>query len=329
MSDRDTSEVGDCSAALPGFESACTAVEKRQQPAGLDAWWHSIDAELATLPSRAELTLAPLQTNAEATVYTVRMTSLGNYPIAAWLSVPTGPGPHPALVAMPTYMSVVAPAHVDQRRRYVTMTMKTRGQRGADSPYSAAYPGHLTEGIADPDQWVFRGVFADMLRAYEVLCAHPAVDGRRIGITGSDAGLLLNARRPGAAAVQVTSLFWHRLAERAAQTDTYPHEELNDYLRTYPSASEELARTLAYVDPQHQMGKVTAAVLVNRDRENRFADDAWLASLVPSSGPEVAYLDVSHRGQADFDANDAWLAGKLGVAAAARRWQPHQRGWRH
>ncbi|MDQ4044315.1 MAG: acetylxylan esterase, partial [Chloroflexota bacterium] len=200
------------------------------RPSDLDAWWDGIDEDLAALPARPEYEVAPLQSNEHATVYRVRMTSAGNYVIAAWLSVPYGDGPFPVLFATPGYASVVTPAHYDLRQRYVTMTVMTRGQRGADRPYAAAYPGHLTNGITDPKEWVFRGVMADMLRAWEVLLDHPAVDVEHIGITGTDAGLLLAARRPGARAVQVTSTFWYRLGELASETEAYPYEEINDWL---------------------------------------------------------------------------------------------------
>lgn len=299
------------------------------RPEMLDAWWDAIDEELAALPANPEFTFEPLQSNDDATVYTVRMSSAGSYPIAAWMSVPAGEGPFPAFVTPVTYASVVTPAHVDIRRRFVTMTMKTRGQRGADKPYAAAYPGHLTEGIDDPDTWIFRGVMADMLRAYEVLRDHPAVDADRIGISGSDAGLLLNARRPGAAAVQVTAPFWYRLAEMADSSDDYPIEEINDYRRTFPERRDAVAQTLALVDPQFQADRVTAAVQINRDQEGRFANDAWLSPLVSSIDSEVAYFDVTHEGQTDHDANDAWMAGRLGVEPVARTWQGEERGpWR-
>jgi cephalosporin-C deacetylase len=296
------------------------------RPEGLDAWWDAIDAELAALPANPELTISPLQTSDEATVYTVRMTSLGGYPIAAWLSVPAGKGPFPALVTTPAYMSVVVPAHVDLRRRFVTMTMMTRGQRGADKPYAAAYPGHLTEGIDDPETWVFRGVMADMLRAFEVLRDHPAVDPGRIGVTGTDAGLLLAARRPGIAAVQVTAPFWYRLAEMAAGTEAYPFEEINDYLRTYPERREAVERTLALIDPRHQADRVTAAIQINRDQESRVSDDAWLAPLVSGLTADVAYYDATHEGQTDHDASDAWMAAQLGVEPVARSWRAEERG---
>lgn len=313
--------------AQVGTADAPDAIAGR--PDDLDAWWSAIDDELAALPANPEYTVSPLQMNEHATTYRVRMTSVGNYVTAAWLSVPTGEGSFPALYTTPAYMSVVVPAHPDLRRRYVTMTVMTRGQRGADMPYAAAYPGHLTNGIADPETWIFRGVMADMLRAYEVLRDHPAVDPDRIGINGTDAGLLLNARRPGARAVQVTAPFWYRLGEMAAATEAYPFEEINDRLRAYPDDRDAVARTLAYVDPRHQASGVTPAVHLARDRESRFLDDAWLAPLVGAFASEITYFEPTHEGQTDYDATDAWMSARLGVEASPRSWRAGEIGpWR-
>lgn len=298
-------------------------------PEGLGAWWDAIDAGLAALPANPEFTVAPLQSNEDATVHRVRMTSLDDYVIAAWFSVPHGEGPFPALFTTPAYASVVVPAHVDVRKRYVTMNVMTRGQRGADKPYAAAYPGHLTHGMNDPEHWVFRGVMADMLRAYDVLADHPSVDGHRIGITGTDAGLLLNARRPGARAVQVMSTFWYRLAEMAAVTDAYPQEELNDWLRMYPEDRDAMERSLAMVDPVHQADRVNAPVWFARDQAGRFTSDAWYQRLADGIESSITYFDMSHEGQTDYDASDAWMSTQLGVPASPRTWQPEEIGpWR-
>ncbi|MBA2290810.1 MAG: acetylxylan esterase [Chloroflexia bacterium] len=296
------------------------------RPGDLDAWWDAIDDELSALPANPEFERQALQSTDFATMYRVRMTSVGNYPIAAWLSIPTGEGPFPVVIATPGYGSVVTPSHYDMRQRFVTMTIMSRGQRGADKPYAAAYPGHLTEGIASPDTYVFRGVVADLIRAYEVLTALPEVDPDQIGITGNDMALLLAARRPGARAVQVTATFWYRLAELAASTEAYPYEEINDYLRTYPDDRDAVGRTLAYLDPHYQIGRIAANVQINRDRESAAGDDAWLADLVTSINSDITYYDITHEGQTDHDANDAWLSGQLGVEPSPRLWQTQEIG---
>ena len=45
--------------------------------------------------------------------------------------------------------SVVTPPQYEDRQRYVVMTLMYRGTRGADWPYAGAFPGMLTDGIAD------------------------------------------------------------------------------------------------------------------------------------------------------------------------------------
>lgn len=295
-------------------------------PEDLDAWWDAIDDELEALPANPEFERKALQSTDFATMYRVRMTSVGNYPIAAWLSIPTGDGPFPAVISTPGYGSVVTPANYDMRQRFVTMTIMSRGQRGADKPYAAAYPGHLTEGIASPDTYVFRGVMADMIRAYEVLTALSDVDPARIGITGNDMALILAARRPGARAVQVTATFWYRLAELAASTEAYPYEEINDYLRAYPEDRDDVGHTLAHLDPRYQASRVSANVQINRDRESATGSDAWLADLIAGINSVITYYDITHEGQTDHDANDAWLSEQLGVEPAPRLWQPQEVG---
>lgn len=283
-------------------------------------WWDRIDDDLAALEANPEFEHDALRSNGLFDVYKVRMTSLGNYVIAAWLSVPKGDGPFPAIMYAPDYMSVVTPAPYEFRTRAITLSVISRGQRGADKPYAAAFPGHLTVGITDPDTYIFRGVVADAIRSWEVLCDHPKVDTERMAIIGTDLGLLVNARRPGARAMHLKSSFWYRSFEIAAGSDAYPHEELNDHLRTWPEQRDAVARTLAHLDPIHQADRVTAKVLIYREQASRVQSDTWFTSLTSRFATEPVFLDMTHFGQTDYDAVDAWFAAELGMPAFPRTW---------
>ena len=103
----------------------------------------------AAIRPRPRSTALPLRSTAFATLYGVRLTSLGPYRLFGYLSVPTGPGPFPAIYYAPKYQSVLeiipqGTANL-QRSRYVTFSLAARGQRNADSPYAAMFPGLLTE----------------------------------------------------------------------------------------------------------------------------------------------------------------------------------------
>jgi cephalosporin-C deacetylase len=289
-------------------------------------WWDRIDESLYTLPANAEITHDALRSNDIFDMYWVRMTSLDNYVIAAWLSIPKGGRLFPAVMYTSTHMSVVTPAPYEFRTRAVTMNVISRGQRGADKPYAAAFPGHLTVGIDDADRFIHRGVVADCIRAWDVLRSLPQVDQDRTAMIGTDLALLVDARRPGARAIHVTGSFWYRMLEIAAATDAYPFEEINDYLRTWPEQREAVAHTLAHLDPLYQAENITAKVLFHRDAANALLNDAWLAPLVSRMATEPDFLDMTHKGQTDYDAMDAWISAQLGIEPFPRSWIPEDIG---
>ncbi|HWV22813.1 MAG TPA: acetylxylan esterase [Thermomicrobiales bacterium] len=291
-----------------------------------DQWWDQLDADLARYPARPELTFDPLRSSDVLDTYWLQITSLDGYVIAAWLTIPKGEGPFPAVMYPPSYMSVVVPAPYEYRARMVTMTVVSRGQRGADKPYAAAFPGHLTVGIEDPGTWIFRGVVADAIRAWEVLGELSQVDPDRMAIFGNDLGLLVNARRPGAKAVHVNGSFFYRMLENAGQTDAYPLEEINDHLRTWSQTRESVARTLDTLDPLHQAERVSAETLFYREQASPVQNDDWFSPLVSRFATKATFLDMTHRGQVDYDAVDAWLADQLGVQPFPRSWTPAEIG---
>ena len=99
-----------------------------------------------------------------------------------------------------------------------------RGQRLADQPFAATYPGLLTHGIDDPARYIYRGIVADCLRGAEFLASRPEVDTSRIGSVGHDLALITAARRPIFKAVQASPDLLYRLAEARRRTDAYPTE---------------------------------------------------------------------------------------------------------
>jgi len=290
------------------------------------AFWDQIDAELAAIPAAPELEEAPLYSTEFSTTYKVRLTSIGPYRIAAYLSIPHGEGPFPALLAVPGYGSVVTPPQYEDRQRYVVMTLMYRGTRHADWPYAGKFPGVLTDGIADAGSWIYRGILADHLRGIEFLRSRPEVDASHVGLIGNDISLLIAARRPEITAVAVGSSFFHRLWEVAAETEAYPFEEINDYLRTYPADREGVARSLALVDPGAQAAAIRAKVLLTVGDDGATGDSAWWASLRDALGGASEEYHATHEGQTDRDAVDAWLANELGSEPKPRIWVPEEIG---
>ena len=303
-----------------------TTPEATTAPADLDAFWDGIDADLAAIPAAPEAEASALHSTEYSTTYKVKLTSIGPYRFEVFLSIPDGEGPFPALMLAPGYASVVTPPSYDDRQRYVALSVRYRGTRGADKPYAATFPGLLTDGIEDPDRWRFRGIFADALRAFEYLTGLPMVDPARIAINGSDLGVIIAARRPGVTALSVTAPFFYRLAEHYPRTEAYPFEEINDQLRAFPGQRAAIDRTLSYVDPLHHAPKVTADTLVSVGDSGTIGGPEWLEPLVQALGGAVEQYEITHEGQTDYDAVDRWLAQQQGVDPRPRTWQPRDIG---
>src|SRR6185295_12218423 len=111
------------------------------RPADFDQYWQDTLDTLAGYPACPEIDALPLRTTDFATLYGVRLTSLGPYRVFGYLSVPVGPGPFPAIYYAPKYQSVheIIPQGTAnaQRSRYVTFSLAVRG----DVP-GAAHRGH-------------------------------------------------------------------------------------------------------------------------------------------------------------------------------------------
>jgi cephalosporin-C deacetylase len=293
----------------------------QHKPEDFEQYWTRIDEELSRFPPNAELRRSVRRSTDFATSYDLRLTSSGPYRIFGYYSVPEGPGPFPALLQTPWYGSVNNPPHYDDRKRYVVLTIMHRGQRLADEPFQASYPGLLTQGIERASSYIYRDIAADCLRAAEWLAARPEVDTRRIGIIDDDFALITAARRPVFAAMQITLLTFYRLMEARLHTDDYPIEEINDFLRIYPAQEEAVAETLSYFDPIHHAGNVTARTQIAVGDPGCLGGPEWMQPLTARLGNQAEHYMLTHEGGTDRDAMDVWMSEELGVPAAPRLWE--------
>jgi cephalosporin-C deacetylase len=290
------------------------------RPADFDAYWGAVDRELAQYPAAPTLEKLALPSDEFSTVYALRLTSSGPYRIFGYLSIPNGTGPFPGLLVAPHYGSVNHLPHLDDRQRYVTLVLMYRGQRLADQPFAASYPGLLTLGIDDPATYIYRGIVADCLRGAEYLQSLPEVDASKVAINGDDLALITAARRPKFAAVQSGGLLFHRLMEVRQRSEAYPVEEINDYLRTYPDKQDAVARTLSYFEASHHAPGITATTLFSVGAGGTSGRE-WLQPLTGAITGPVEYYDLSHEGATDHDWLDAWMAQRLGSVPKPRLWQ--------
>ncbi len=282
------------------------------------AYWQTALDELARYPACPEIETLPLRTTAFATLYGVRLTSLGPYRLFGYLSIPAGRGPFPAIYYAPKYQSVleIIPQGTAnaQRSRYVTWSLAARGQRNADAPYAAMFPGLLTDGIEDAGAYVFRGIVADAVRGLELLLTRPEVDPAHVVVVGNDVALMTAALAPGATHVVTTPALFYDTAGIAAKTHAYPLEEINDYLRTFPERTDAVHRTLGHFDLRALAPRVTATSLLMAGAPGSALDARALQPLAAALRGTVTVYESQQSSYKDGLHVERWMAAQCGIA---------------
>ena len=284
----------------------------------MSAYWTKTLDELRRYPACPEVDVIPVRSTEFATLYGVRLTSVGPYRLFGYLSIPAGPGPFPAIYYAPKYQSVleIIPQGTANaiRSRYLTFSLAARGQRNSDSPYAAMFPGLLTDGIDDPETYIFRGIVADSVRGLEYLASRrEVVDASRVVVAGNDLALITAALAPGATHVVATpALFWKTM-ELAPKSQAYPLEEINDYVRTHPARADDVRRTLAHYDLSVFAPRLTATTLVMAGAPGSLLDGQALAPLVSAIGGKTTVHESEQSLYKDGLYAERWTAAQCGI----------------
>jgi cephalosporin-C deacetylase len=299
------------------------------KPADFDQYWEQTLDDLANYPAQPELEVLPLRTTDFATLYGVRLTSLGPYRLFGYLSLPTGTGPFPAIYYAPKYQSVleIIPqgTAILQRHAYITFSLAGRGQRNSDMPYAAMFPGLLTDGIDHAASYRFRGLAADSVRGLEFLLTQRELDPSRVVVVGNDLALITTALHPGTThVVAAPALFYHTL-ELAPKTQAYPLEELNDYLRAFPTKAAAIHRTLAYYDLQTFAPRVMATTLLMAGPSGSLLDAQSLTPLVTALPGPVTVHESEQSSYKDGLYAEQWMAKQCGITDVQRILPEHWR----
>lgn len=267
-------------------------------PADFDEFWTRTIADARTNhdPVVVVRVASPLRT---VDVFDVTFPGYGGDPIKAWFLVPAqGDGPLPTVVEFNGYgggRGLPAERLSWVSSGYAYMLMDTRGQgstwgSGGSTPdphgTGPSVAGFMTRGIESAEDYYYRRVYTDAVRAIDAVRTLDRVDPSRVAVCGGSqgGGLALAAAglSDGLVAVMPDVPFLCDFRRAVGFTDRDPYQELVRYLATHRGAQERVFTTLSYFDAVAFAARSAAPALFS------------VALLDPICPPSTVYAAYNH-----------------------------------
>lgn len=247
------------------------------EPADFDAFWERTLAEARAVGGDAEVG-EPERLLPHIEVRDVTFPGFGGQPVKAWYARPAGMDDAlPCVVQIAGYgggRGLAIEHTLWAAAGYAHLFIDTRGQgsnwgNGGDTADAVgagpATPGYMTRGILDPEQYYYRRVFTDAVRAVDAARSLDGVDADRTVFAGTSQGggvaLAVAGLVPGLAAVLTDVPFLCHFRRAVSMVDTLPYSEISHYLSVHRDVDEQVFATLSYFDGVNHAKRATAPAL--------------------------------------------------------------------
>lgn len=265
--------------------------------ADFEEFWDGTISAAKRQPINAELIPYDLPAR-NVQCYALRFDGYEGGRIGGWYLRPTSTGRFPGVAfyhgyggraARPLDLLTIAAQGV------CVLSMDVRGQPGQSQDTALADEGHvagwMTKGVAHPRTYFYRFVFADAVRALELLANREEVDESRLAITGASQGGAITlavaalSDRPILALPDIPFLCDFR---RAVQiTPLPPYTEIASYLKLYPDRYEQTFRTLSHFDCMNLAPWIKCRTVIS----NCLCDDICPPSTIFAAYHHIAVPD--------------------------------------
>ena len=292
---------------------------ERYEPADFDSFWQSTLTEARVYPLNAQFEPVDYGLKAQE-AFDVTFAGFGGQPIKGWLLLPRQrSGRLPCIVEYIGYgggRGFPTDWLLWTSVGYAHLIMDTRGQGSAwqkgDTPDNGAggnpfHPGFMTQGVLDPHTYYYRRVITDAVRAVEAARAHPSINPQLIAVTGGSQGggitIAAAALVPDIqiAMPEVPFLCHYRRATELV--DTYPYQEISNYLNSHRDQVDQVFDTLSYFDGVNLATRAETASLFSAGLMDMVCPPSTVyAAFNYWNGPKQirAYTYNGHEGGGDF-----------------------------
>ncbi|MFB4348334.1 acetylxylan esterase [Microbacterium sp. CR_7] len=317
---------------MHGEITTLDAPTTQTEPDDFDAFWADTIAETRSLPLDVTVTPHPTRLT-QIDVYEVRFRGFAGTPIRAWLRVPHGAaGPLPGMVQFFGYGNGRGHALRDLRwaaAGYAHLVVDARGQGHGDTDDDHAdggpsAGGFLTRGLRSPQEYYYRRVYADAVRAVEALRSLDLVDPARVGVVGASQGggiaLAMAGLVPDLAVAVIQAPFICELDRAATLSREHPYSLLTQYLADRRGDAATALDTLRYFDGVNHAKRANAPALLSTGMLDGIAPPETVLPAFSAYGGEktvVLWPYNGHEAGGDLDEENAldFAAQHLAVGA--------------
>lgn len=251
------------------------------EPADLDEFWDLTISEARDFPLDA--VYAPVENLLDVIdSFDVSFAGFGGARIKGWLHLPATRDSGQALPVVVQYIGYSGGRGLVQQDTgwgqagYAHFIMDTRGQgyggilgETPDPHPSAgevAYAGLMTRGISTREDYYYRRVFVDAIRAIEAVQEHPEVDATKVILTGVSQGGGLAIAAAGLAAGRLDGIlgtmadvpFLQDFPRALDVAPRGPYQEIAGFLARHRDRYERTLTVLNYFDGVHLGRRATA-----------------------------------------------------------------------
>lgn len=249
--------------------------------------------------------------------YAIRFDGFEGGRLAGWYMRPTRAGKFPAVCFYHGYSGrgsrPLDMLHLAAQGICV-LSMDCRGQNGESQDSlvvseGQAAGGWMTKGVRHPKQYYYRYVYADAVRALEVLARREEVDDSRIAITGGSQGggislaVAALSDRPILALPDIPFLCDFRRAIEI--TPQAPYTEFVTFLKAHPHLYSDVIRTISYCDCMNLAPWIKCRTVIS----NSLCDDVCPPSTIFAaynhiSAPKQIDVYPYHKHEIPYDHNE-------------------------
>lgn len=329
---------------MPRFDLPIETLRSRRpeiaEPSDFDGFWER------TLSASRAVSASPSRTPHPGPfglvlVDDVVFPGFGGDPVRAWFVRPAAStGPLPVVVEFVGYGRGRGLPHERLHwpaAGYAQLIVDTRGQGstwgtgGATAdPHGSgpAGPGMLTRGIEHPDDYYYRRVFTDAVRAVDAVRSFDEVDPERVIVSGNSQGGIIAiaaaALSSGLAAALPTAPILCDIPRVVGLTDAAPHSEIAGYLAVHRERADDVFATLAYFDGANLARRASAPVLFGAGHLDMIAPPSGVyAAFHAWGGARRELIDYPWNGHEvgeglHLERQAVWLGELLGQLSSER-----------